>query len=50
VTPACRTVGYEPAGGVAPRQIFGGKRWPIENWQGSSGEMIYRMREEIAVW
>ncbi|TKG71634.1 hypothetical protein [Prauserella endophytica] len=30
--------------------LFGGKRWPIENWQGSKGEMIYRMREEIAAW
>jgi hypothetical protein len=30
--------------------LFGGKRWPIENWQGSAGEMIYRMTAEIAVW
>ncbi|GAA3062984.1 hypothetical protein [Actinokineospora globicatena] len=30
--------------------LFGAKRWPIENWQGASGEMIYRMRTEIAIW
>lgn len=31
-------------------ELFGGKRWPVENWQGSAGEMIYRMTSEIAVW
>ncbi|MGA6165980.1 hypothetical protein [Amycolatopsis magusensis] len=30
--------------------LFDRKRWPIENWQGSAGEMIYRMPPEIAVW
>lgn len=30
--------------------LFGSKRWPIENWQGSAGEMIYRMRGEVAAW
>lgn len=32
-------------------ELFGAKRWPIENWQGGgSGEMLYRMPEQIAVW
>lgn len=34
---------------IAPG-LFGSKRWPIENWQGSAGEMCYRMTGEIAVW
>lgn len=37
-------------------ELFGDKRWPIENWQGpltSAGgkaEMIYRMPAEVAAW
>ncbi|WP_433207068.1 hypothetical protein ACQP00_40655 [Dactylosporangium sp. CS-047395] len=31
-------------------ELFGAKRWPIENWQGSSDEMIYRMPDGIAAW
>ncbi|MBQ1076648.1 hypothetical protein KBX06_26345 [Micromonospora sp. C31] len=31
-------------------ELFGAKRWPIENWQNSAGEMVYRMRDEVATW
>jgi hypothetical protein len=31
-------------------ELFGGKRWPIENWQGSAGEVIYGMTDDIAAW
>ncbi len=35
-------------------EMFGEKRWPIENWQGSPGpngaEMRYRMPATIAEW
>ncbi len=36
-------------------EIFGKKRWPIENWQGPAGptghsEMLYRMGPAIAEW
>ena len=35
-------------------EMFGEKRWPIENWQGSPGpngaEMQYRMSATIAEW
>lgn len=37
-------------------ELFGDKRWPIENWQGSPvepdgpAEMIYRMPATIAGW
>jgi len=36
-------------------EIFGTKRWPIENWQGPAGptghsEMLYRMDPAIAEW
>jgi hypothetical protein len=36
-------------------ELFGEKRWPIENWQGGKGpsntaEMLYRMPPTIAAW
>lgn len=37
-------------------ELFGDKRWPIENWQGSPveaggpAEMVYRMPATIASW
>lgn len=36
--------------------LFGAKRWPIENWQGSyaanlgKAEMLYRMDPQVAEW
>jgi hypothetical protein len=29
--------------------LFGEKRWPIENWQGRA-EMLYRMGGTVAAW
>ena len=37
-------------------ELFGEKRWPIENWQGSTprsggkAEMLYRMSGTVAAW
>ena len=37
-------------------ELFGEKRWPIENWQGSynddsgKSEMLYRMDPQVADW
>lgn len=37
-------------------ELFGEKRWPIENWQGSTdatsgrAEMLYRMGATVAAW
>ena len=37
-------------------ELFGDKRWPIENWQGSPvapggpAEMVYRMPATVAAW
>jgi len=41
---------------VVTRELFGEKRWPVENWQQGSpntegrAEMLYRMPPTIAEW
>jgi hypothetical protein len=30
--------------------LFGEKRWPIDNWQGGRDEKLYRMDPQIAEW
>jgi hypothetical protein len=34
----------------ATKRLFGEKKWPVDNWQATDGEMHYRMPTLIAQW